>query len=206
MPIYLSISAFGAKYAGITVKEAFENTPKWHDINEKLLLEYQPDFDAGPLTFDMETSSIMDTKTWRWPGHGVDENTASQWVEGEYMKAEEYDALLASPGDFMFRTYFPRVYGGVVGLQYIPPMLSMLMGGPVAAFSHPAAYNALKTIVKAVESSGKNLMAQFAFGSRMEAIGFPNLFEMGGMAPFDCVSDYLRGLKGATLDMFQQPR
>ena len=80
-----------------------------------------------PLGFDMETSAIMDTKTFRWPGHGLDEKTTFQWVEGEYMKAEEYDAILSSPGDFMFRTYFPRIYGGIEGLQYVPPMLSMLM-------------------------------------------------------------------------------
>ena len=48
VPLYLPFSTYGAKGAGITVKEAFENTPKWHDINEKLLLEYQPDFYAGP--------------------------------------------------------------------------------------------------------------------------------------------------------------
>ena len=45
LPIFLPISVFGAKYGGITVQEAFDfkNLAKWQDINEKLLLEYQPD-------------------------------------------------------------------------------------------------------------------------------------------------------------------
>ncbi|MBN1368342.1 MAG: hypothetical protein JW967_10500 [Dehalococcoidales bacterium] len=205
VPLFLSISAFGTKYGGITVKEAFENTPKWHDINEKLLLEYQPDFYGGPTAFDMETNAILDVKSYRWPGHGVDEKTPYQWVEGEYMKAEEYDALLSNPGEFIFNTYFPRICGGVEGLRTVPPMLSTLMGGPIAAFSNPAALNALKTIIKAVENNGKYMLAQLAFGPRMEAKGFPNISGMGGYVPFDAISDLLRGLKGTTLDMFQRP-
>ena len=34
-----------------------------------------------------------------------------QFVEGEYMKAEEYDELIYDPSDFIIRKYWPRAYG-----------------------------------------------------------------------------------------------
>ncbi len=206
VPLFLPISCLGAKYGGITIKEAFENTPKWHDINERLVLEYQPDFFMGPVGYDMETGTILGTKLNRWPGHGVDDNTPFQFVEGEYMRAEEYDEFLDNPADFIMRKYLPRVYSGLEGFQNMPPITSMLTGGgPVMAFSNPAVVNSLKTILAAVESSKKRIGAMFSFGPRMEAFGFPSIFGMGSMAPFDVISDFLRGLKGATLDMYRYP-
>ena len=79
VPLYMPISAFGAKYSGITMKEAFENAPKWHEINEKLLLEYQPDSYMGPLIYDTGTNTVLGTKLYKWPGNGIDENTVCRW-------------------------------------------------------------------------------------------------------------------------------
>jgi uroporphyrinogen-III decarboxylase len=44
-----------------------------------------------------------------------------------------------------------------------------------------------------------------AFGSRIEAKGFYSLIGVGNVCPFDAVSDFLRGLKGTTIDMFRHP-
>jgi hypothetical protein len=205
VPLFMPISAFGAKYGGITMKEAFENAPKWHEINEKLLLEYQPDSYMGPLIYDTGTNTILGTKLYKWPGNGIDENTAYQFVEGEYMKAEEYNAFLENPTDFIFRYYLPRTYSNVEGLKNMPSTLSLLGGGPTALFSHPAALTALKTIIKAVENSSRYMMARIPFNPKMEGLGFISFFPMGGAAPFDTISDFLRGLKGTTLDMYRCP-
>lgn len=208
VPIYLPISAFGANYAGITMKEAFEleNAGKWADINERLLLEYQPDFFLGPLGFDMESNAVVGTKNYKWPGHGLPDTSSFQFVEGEYMKAEEYDTFLDDPGDFIFRTYLPRVYGNLEGLSYMPPMMSLLSySGLFASFSNPAILTALETIIKAAKSSAQSWMSTLAFPSRMVPHGFPSLVGFGSQAPFDVISDYLRGLKGSTLDMFRCP-
>ena len=52
VPLYLPIGIFGTKYAGMAAQEAFDpaNTEEWFGINEKLLLEYEPDFFLGPNT------------------------------------------------------------------------------------------------------------------------------------------------------------
>jgi uroporphyrinogen-III decarboxylase len=208
VPVFLPISVFGAKYGGITVKEAFEleNTAKWFDINEKLLLEYQPDFFLGPMGFDMETNAIVGNKLSRWPGSGVDENTSFQFVEGEYMKAEEYDAFLENPGDFILRTYMPRVYSGLEGLRYMPSLMSLFTGYGVFLFiAMPPVVEALENLTKAAKRGSQFMMSTVAFISRMQPHGFPPLVGFGSQAPFDMVSDYLRGLKGSTLDMFRCP-
>ncbi len=207
VPMYLPFGVFGARYAGITVKEAFEDMGKWQDINEKLFFEYQPDFFFYLNSFDMVSNDIAGSKYIRWPGHGLPDTSSYQFVEGEYMKAEEYDAFMDDPGDFIFRTYLPRIYGNLEGLSYMPPMMSLLSySGLFASFSNPAVLTALETIIKAAKSSAQHWIPLLSFGPRMEAQGFPLLMGLGGgQPPFDVISDYLRGLKGATLDMFRCP-
>jgi len=206
VPIFLPISVFGAKYGGITLKEAFENSAKWYDINEKLLLEYQPDFFLGPMGFDMETNAIVGNKLMRWPGHGVDENTTFQFVEGEHVKAEEYDAFLDNPGEFILRTYLPRVYSGLEGLSYMPSLMSLFTSmGMFFFIAMPPVAEALENLTKAAKRGSQFMVSTAVFTSRMQPHGFPSLVGFGSQAPFDIISDYFRGLKGATLDMYRCP-
>jgi hypothetical protein len=44
VPIFPGFGTFAAKYYGITVREAFTNMAKWQDLNEKMVLEFEPDF------------------------------------------------------------------------------------------------------------------------------------------------------------------
>ena len=44
-----------------------------------------------------------------WPGHGVADNRSYQYLDREYMTAEEYDEFLFDPTGFYFNTYLPRV-------------------------------------------------------------------------------------------------
>ena len=209
VPLFFPISAFGAKYGGITVQEAFDlkNSDKWYDINEKLLLEYNPDFYLGPIGFDLETNAILGNQQYKWPGNGIDPNHSFQFVEGEYVKADEYDEFLENPGDFLFRKYLPRIYSNLSGLSNMPPLMTLTGGfsGGLMTFSNPAVIEALETIVKVAKMSTRGFGAQFGFVSRMKAHGFPFTMGGGNMAPFDVISDFFRGLKGSTLDMYRCP-
>jgi len=210
VPIFLPISAFGTKYGGITMKEAFklENMGKWHDINERLLLEYQPDSFLGPLGFDMESNAIAGTRNYKWPGHGVSDDVYFQFVEGEYMKAEEYDDFLDNPGDFIFRTFLPRVYSALEGLSSLSPLMSLLsgfFGASFMSFNNPSVEAAFNTMFKVSKLNAQYMMSLFSFSQRMQPHGLASLVGFGGQAPFDVISDFLRGLRGSTLDMFRCP-
>ena len=39
----------------------------------------------------------------------------------------------------------------------------------------------------------------------MESLGFPCQFGSGAYAPFDYIGDFLRGTRGAMLDMYRNP-
>ena len=55
-------------------------------------------FFSGPgAAFD-----LLDHKMWSYPGHGMESDKAGlQFVEGEYMLADEYDALIGRPLRFL---------------------------------------------------------------------------------------------------------
>jgi len=50
----------------------------------------------------------------------VGENVPYQYLDREYMKAEEYDEYLLDPTGFFLSTYLPRIAGAFEGLQELP--------------------------------------------------------------------------------------
>jgi hypothetical protein len=57
---------------------------------------------ASPLSLQARALDIMDYKIYAWPGHGLaQEAPGYQFVEGEYMKADEYDDLLLDPSGLL---------------------------------------------------------------------------------------------------------
>ena len=60
---------------------------------------------------------ILDMKTYSWPGRGNHPRTVpSRSLEAEFMKGDEYDALIADPEGFYSRIYMPRAFGALAGL------------------------------------------------------------------------------------------
>ena len=131
-----------------------------------------------------------------------------QFVEKEYVKAEEYDDLLFDPTGFMLRQFLPRVYGALEPLQQLPSLPSLyytrfLTG--TAVFADFAVSGALSTLVKAGTQAQEMLSKARAFSDEMKALGFPS--QAGGVAyaPFDYIGDLLRGTRGIMLDMYRVP-
>ena len=54
---------------------------------------------------------------FKWPGHGLGDDNMYQYVDGEYMKAEEYDEFICDPSDFMLRKWAPRQFKALAGLR-----------------------------------------------------------------------------------------
>jgi len=67
--------------------------------------------------FEAISNNTLDSRVYQWPGHGVGPSSSPQYVEGEYIKPEEYDLFLKDPSDFIFRTFLPRAYGALKDLQ-----------------------------------------------------------------------------------------
>jgi uroporphyrinogen-III decarboxylase len=214
VPFFPPSQHFAAKYMGISLKEAFYTPDKWFAANKKMNMDLEPDMYWTP-GFAIFTSGqafeAVDFKQIKWPGHGVAPNHSFQFVEGEYMKANEYDAFLDDPSDFALRVYMPRIYGTLEPLKMLPPLRSMVMGYPgvglTALLTIPEVAGAFASLYKAGVEAAKWAAATAEFHKEMTGLGFPPLAnELGAaLAPFDLFSDMLRGMRGTMLDMYRQP-
>ncbi len=147
------------------------------------------------------------------PGYGLGPQGSFQFDEHEFMKAEDYDALLHDPSDFAIRTYLPRAFKALDGFAMLPPLGMWLFGyymtwnnlGVYAAPPVAAAFDALREAARLHAESGARRRKSM---QRMAALGFPPAMIAAGAvveAPFDFMSDTLRGMRGIFLDMMRIP-
>lgn len=212
VPIEVMFAFFPAKYSGVTVEEVMYDPEKLFKAQLKTLLDFKPDMDQNPfgLRFLGPILEALDFKQLKWPGHGVAADLTYQFVEGEYMKAEEYDHFLLDPSDFMMRRYWPRVCGALAGFEKLAPIHSIVtyyMGIPfgLAPFSLPEVEQALEAIKKAGQESMRIASYSRLYGEKAKEEGFPLQFGAFTQAPFDTLGDFFRGTKGLMLDMYRRP-
>lgn len=210
VPVMLPASYLLAQFGGITKQELHEDFEKSQAALEGAALYFKPDLIFGPIGGPDMIKYLGDT-SWKYPGHGVGVNEAFQYVEGEYLKADEYDDFLTDPGDFALRTYLPRVFTKLGGLKQFRHLALANFGGlgmNLAVLQSPEmleALDALKAAALAQIAGGQNAMQSM---QRMAALGFPPPVFFSGVfeaAAFDAMSDTLRGMKGVMLDIRKRP-
>jgi uroporphyrinogen-III decarboxylase len=212
VPVMVMFGFFPARYAGFTAQEVMYDPEKMMTAQLKAMVDFQPDMDMSPYgtRFLGPLLDTLDFKQLKWPGHGVAAGLTYQYVEAEYMKAEEYDHFLLDPTDFMFRRYWPRICGALKGFEKLPPLhniISYYLGIPsgLAPFSFPEVADALETLKRAGEKSMQVVSYSRQFNQKSEELGFPLQFGAMSQAPYDTLSDFFRGMKGAMLDMYRRP-
>jgi len=210
VPVTVFPSMFPYTYAGMTVEEAMYDYDKCMAGYRKFMLDFQPDihFGAagpGPGKF----YERLDYKLYAWPGHGVAPNQSYQALEGEYMKAGEYDLLITDPSFFFRNFYLPRVFGALEPWGMLPPLTNILEMYGVAfnfiPYALPPVQEAFKALFEAGAEALKWAGAVGALNGELATLGFPNIVGGFTKAPFDTIGDTLRGTKGIMLDMYRQP-
>lgn len=211
VPVLLHFGFSPAKYAGINCAEAMYDDDKMRMAWVKTFADFQPDMCENPFTirFLGPVLEALDFKQLKWPGHGVGLMSTYQFVEGEYMKAEEYDAFLSDLSDYMVRTYWPRIFGALEPLKTLAPLpelVSYYMGlTNLAVLDTPEFRNALGSLLKAAAEARRMLSGALAYAEEMKQLGFPLQFGALTEAPFDVIADFFRGTQGAMLDMYRNP-
>jgi uroporphyrinogen-III decarboxylase len=152
---------------------------------------------------------LLDYRLYSWPGHRLGENVASvQFMEAEYMKQDEYDALILDPSDYWFRTYLPRVFGALEPFRMFRPMTDMVEIVNVVQLM-PLASQAMQDMLQKLMDVGKEyqkMMKAFAdLGPSGAANGYPVAFGAFCKAPFDTLGDTLRGTQPILKDMYRRP-
>ena len=210
VPAVIFPGMFPYTYAGMTIQEAMYDYDRCVAGYKKFVLDFKPDihFGAGapgPGKF----YDILDYKLYAWPGHGVAPESTYQCIEGEYMKAEEYDLFITDPSFFFRNFYLPRVFGALEPWSTLPPLTGILEMYGVAfnfiPFATPPVQNAFKAVFEAGAEAMKWAGAVGGVNDELAALGFPNILGGFTKAPFDTIGDTLRGTKGIMLDMFRQP-
>jgi len=210
VPFAPFFSFFPAKYGEISCEEYMYDYDKMKEATKKTILEFEPDQYLNPYgLFGMgPVMEILDFKQLKWPGHGVSPDHTYQFVEAELMKADEYDAYLFDPTDFMLRFYLPRVCGALDGLKTLPNLpvqYYLRIPRNAAVFGVPEVASALQTLLEAGTEGQRWAAKAGEFAMEMNELGFPHMFGGTAYAPFDYFGDNFRGTKGIMLDMYRNP-
>jgi hypothetical protein len=209
VPVILPAGNFPIYHAGLTLKEAMYDNIKLCQAYRKFFNEFEADTFTSPgMVPSGRASEIINSLSSRWPGHGLPDNASmQQFVEGEYMKADEYDVLLNDPSDFCLRYYLPRTLGALAPLAKFSPLPHIL--GMPNRFLAPAVMPEVRAAFQSVIDYGEELARWqepiAAFNREALAAGYPAFYGGQSHAPFDILADTLRGTRGIVMDMYRQP-
>ncbi|MCZ7564477.1 MAG: hypothetical protein M5U08_12470 [Burkholderiales bacterium] len=205
-PFVFATRFWAAAYAGITYEEQMYDAEKSAAAFEKALRLLEPDGYTPSLYIYGPTLSALDYRLMQWPGHGTDPNATFQYLDREYMAAKDYDEYLFDPTGYCLRHYLPKVAGAFEGLARMPDFASLSewrFVGAMRAFGRPELRASLLRLLEAGERAEEAAQKSAAFVKRMASLGFPSVGGGFCKAPYDHISDFLRGSKGCMLDLFR---
>ncbi|HWH68325.1 MAG TPA: uroporphyrinogen decarboxylase family protein, partial [Candidatus Sulfotelmatobacter sp.] len=193
VPIRPFVAEFTAKYAGMTCQDVA------HDYNKafEAAIRCAKDFDWDAIVPNMVyvwtgLAQALGLRYYGIPGIGIPHTTGFNYIEPSedqaFMRADEYDALIANPTAFLYNTWLPRV------------------SSEIARIGEPSTYRNNLALVK----GGMAMLQYFyAFGPQVQRLrtecGMPSSIAGIFKAPFDILADKLRGYVGLVCDMHEQP-
>ena len=185
MPIATGSNYFAEVYSGNTNQETIYDSEKWLKGEEAFIRDF-PEVDV--LRNNRIWAPLYDAvgcKTYKLPGRDLPPKTQFQFVEEEYMKADEYDVLINDPVEFMMDRFLPRALGDMAEPGSVRSRMAFLKGG-------------MAQIMMAQVMRNRSVYLQ-------EKLGMPQPMTGAFLAPFDVIADAMRGLRGILLDIYRQP-
>lgn len=210
--IPLVVHYFPTRIKGISNRDVgYDDELRFSSIKEAVL-EFGWDFAPPSGLFSSHGFHAVGTTQLRWPGGDLPDDAPFQFVEGEYLLADEYGEYLANPDRFTLEKIFPRIASDLAGfgqlplppLHWINNMYYLLMvGGPLLAA--PPIRRALDSLLALSDAAMAALAADTTHAQEMAGLGHPRSWAVAVIPPFDIVSDMMRSLKGSTLDLYRHP-
>jgi hypothetical protein len=95
VPVTIQTGVFSARYAGLPLSAMYYDHTAYREACLKTVLDFEPDTGASMVLVNSGIiMELLDVKHQRWPGGTLPADIPYQFVEGEYMKAEEYALFL----------------------------------------------------------------------------------------------------------------
>jgi hypothetical protein len=210
VPISMGLGYFAAELGGVSHAELYRDTALQTRLMVEAAKRYGPDETIGPWG-DPRPSAALGDRMTKWPGWSLPDESSYQFDEHEFMKADDYDAFLRDPSDWGIRTYLPRAFSELEGLALLPHLGMSLFGYynvlNMTVLTAPPVIHAFEAIAKAAQAQAIWLGEQIAQAQALAGVGVPPVTWLGSLieAPFDFMSDTLRGMRGIFLDLRQRP-
>jgi uroporphyrinogen-III decarboxylase len=204
---------YATRAVGISNKIAQQDYTKRLELLRKITNDL--DLDAAPPFINLTPTiffELMGVTDFKWPGGDLDDNMPNQYIEKEYLGAEEYEEYLSDPTTFTWKKLWPRFSNTMALVQdvQLPLIPSITTGwflgqtlGMMLSQSSVAAF--LQKMMALGSESAKYMDQVFTHIVQLESAGFPVSWIAGVFPAFDTVSHDLRGLKGTVKDMYRQP-
>ena len=210
MPVSLIAGFWFARYGGVSCRQLMYDQVLANQLGERAMLEFDPDIGGGPGR-SVSWGPLLEALDFRqleWPGHGAPENASDQYLDREYLRAEEYDDFILDPTGFLFETYLPRIAGAYDGLQPLGAIAGNCYLGLAAtalAFQLPGVVSAFERLKAAGTEAARMVALNAAFTLRLARLGYPPFTGGSAQAPYDVLADYMRGAKNMMTDLYRRP-
>ncbi len=210
VPVIIQGGYFAARYAGLPASAVYYDPASFRSALRKTIVDLGPDMGGGPGTLPASGSALemLGMKQLLWPGGSLPSDASHQFAEIDYMRDDEYDLFNTDPTDFIIRRYLPRVFESLRPLSGLDPIMpiqnSTVFSTVLHLFGTREMGSALEVLHRAGEEQARWRRLMDGFEEEMAQLGFPlsSHISFGG-APFDAISDYLRGMRGSMLDMYR---
>jgi len=208
VPVFGPYQKYVYTYGGLTMRQAMEDYPAARAACHAFQERFRPDLDFGPiLAYPSAPMETLGYRAFRWPGNGLPDDAIYQYVEAEYMSADEYDDFVFDPSDFMLRTWAPRQFDGMAGFALPAPWRRFMWSGWMGlnAFASPEMRRTMQVMLTAGEQMEAWWDSQAQYWDETRAKGYPVGFASFDWAPFDIIGDTLRGTTNVLADMRRRP-
>lgn len=193
VPVRPFVAEFTARHAGFTCQEVVHDYRKAFEAALRCARDYDWDAIVPNMVYVWTgLTTAMGLRYYGVPGIGIPPDVGFNYIEPPeeeaFMRADEYDALIADPTGFLYEVWFPRVCADAV---------------------RPGQPCTLRHNLALVKGGMAMLQYFFDFGPQVERmrreVGVASALAGIFKAPFDILADKLRGYVGLTIDMATQP-
>ena len=210
VPSIMMVGGYYANFAGITQGDTYYDAKKTAQAVIKFMEEFQPEYGAGAFPAAGRAYDLLGYNIYKWPGGALPETTSFQYVEGEYMSAEDYDRLINDPTGYMLRVYLPRVFDNLQGLALAPNLFKSIemteVAGMLMPLTIPQVRESFETLFRAADSLKEELKVTRATAMEItRRWGAPPWMGAIAFAPFDIIGDSMRGTRGIMMDLYRRP-
>lgn len=210
VPVEIGFGYFPAKYCGVRHDAAYYDYDSWLAACKQTVLDFGADVSSVQPFFPGSILELVDPRVICWPGRDGAQIQSHQFIDGEYMRENEYSHLIRNPADFVLTRYMPRVSGAMTGFGSIGLLPAPDMGfRTVVALAEALASQEVAASLEVLQRIGREMNEWRprleAFSTEIEALGFPPFYDRIALAPYDVIADHLRGMRGTMTDLYRHP-